>query len=270
MRTLPWTGMPMFVAPIAGVLCDRIGSRPLMAAGLALQAGRDRLAGAVSSSPTVPYAQMLVSRSSSPAPAWRSCSRRRPTPCSARCAREEAGQASGATNAIRELGGVLGVAVLASVFSAHGSYASPQAFTDGMTSAIWVGAAVLAGRRRGRAADPGPHQARGEARRRQACAPSRSPPRVAAELERAAPVVSPAARRGTPPAPPGRSWSPLQEKIAGPDLEAGPFGEYAGLSPACARPPRPAAAPAARSRPPPLGVRRRGDQPITCRASRPA
>ena len=41
---------------------------------------------------------------------------------------EEAGQASGATNTIRELGGVLGVAVLATVFSAHGSYASPQAF----------------------------------------------------------------------------------------------------------------------------------------------
>jgi hypothetical protein len=57
---------------------------------------------------------------------------------------KEAGQASGATNAIRELGGVLGVAVLATVFASNGSYASPQAYTDGMTSAIWVGAAVLA------------------------------------------------------------------------------------------------------------------------------
>ena len=55
-----------------------------------------------------------------------------------------AGQASGATNAIRELGGVMGIAVLASVFSSHGSYASPQAYTDGMVSAVWVGAAVLA------------------------------------------------------------------------------------------------------------------------------
>jgi hypothetical protein len=57
---------------------------------------------------------------------------------------EEAGQASGATNAIREVGGALGVAVLASVFASSGSYASPQAFVDGMTSAAWVGAAVLA------------------------------------------------------------------------------------------------------------------------------
>ena len=38
LRTLPWTGMPMLVAPIAGAMSDRIGSRPLMAAGLALQA----------------------------------------------------------------------------------------------------------------------------------------------------------------------------------------------------------------------------------------
>ena len=38
LRTLPWTAMPMFVAPIAGALSDRIGGRPLMALGLALQA----------------------------------------------------------------------------------------------------------------------------------------------------------------------------------------------------------------------------------------
>ena len=38
---------------------------------------------------------------------------------------------------------MLGVAVLATVFAHNGSYASPAAYTDGMTSAIWVGAAVL-------------------------------------------------------------------------------------------------------------------------------
>ena len=37
----------------------------------------------------------------------------------------QTGQASGATNAIRELGGVLGIAVLATVFTSHGSYISP-------------------------------------------------------------------------------------------------------------------------------------------------
>jgi hypothetical protein len=39
---------------------------------------------------------------------------------------------------------VIGVAVLASVFSANGSYASPQAFTSGLTAAIPIGAVVLA------------------------------------------------------------------------------------------------------------------------------
>jgi hypothetical protein len=50
----------------------------------------------------------------------------------------EAGVASGANSAIRELGGVVGVAVLASVFIHHGGYHSPQAFINGFTPAVWV------------------------------------------------------------------------------------------------------------------------------------
>jgi hypothetical protein len=57
---------------------------------------------------------------------------------------EQTGQASGATNAIRELGGVLGIAVLATVFSSHGSYGSPQAYVNGLVPAMWVGVGVLA------------------------------------------------------------------------------------------------------------------------------
>jgi hypothetical protein len=52
-------------------------------------------------------------------------------------------QASGANNAIREVGGVFGVAVMASVFSAYGGYASPQTFVDGLVPAVWVGAALV-------------------------------------------------------------------------------------------------------------------------------
>jgi EmrB/QacA subfamily drug resistance transporter len=141
LRTLPWTIMPMFVAPIAGLLSDRIGSRPLMATGLTLQAGAIAWLASVST-PSVPYSDLVIPFIMAGtgmalvfAPAANAVlSAVRP---------EEAGQASGATNAIRELGGVLGVAVLASVFAHNGSYASPAAYTDGMTSAIWVGAAVL-------------------------------------------------------------------------------------------------------------------------------
>jgi hypothetical protein len=56
----------------------------------------------------------------------------------------QTGQASGATNALRELGGVLGIAILATVFTSHGGYSAPQAFVNGMVPALWVGAAVLA------------------------------------------------------------------------------------------------------------------------------
>ncbi len=55
-----------------------------------------------------------------------------------------AGKASGASNAIREIGGVLGISVLSSVFAAHGSYASPESFVHGLHAAVPVGAAVLA------------------------------------------------------------------------------------------------------------------------------
>jgi EmrB/QacA subfamily drug resistance transporter len=142
LRTLPWTGMPMIVAPIAGLLSDRIGSRPLMATGLALQAVAIGWLAAVST-PTIAYSSLLIPFVMAGtgmalvfAPAANAVlGSVRP---------EEAGKASGATNAIREVGGVLGVAVMASVFSAQGSYATPSTFVDGMTAAVPVGAAVLA------------------------------------------------------------------------------------------------------------------------------
>ena len=56
----------------------------------------------------------------------------------------EEGQASGANNAIRELGGVFGVAVLAAVFTVNGGYRSGQAFVDGMDPAVTIGAALVA------------------------------------------------------------------------------------------------------------------------------
>ena len=99
--------------------------------------------------------------SCSAAPAWRSCSRPSPTRSSAPCEPHEAGQASGANNAIRELGGVLGVAVLAAVFSATGGYESGEAFVDGLRLGA-VGRRGGAGRRRrGGAAGAGPRAARG-------------------------------------------------------------------------------------------------------------
>jgi EmrB/QacA subfamily drug resistance transporter len=142
LRTLPWTGMPMIVAPIAGVLGSKIGTKPLMAAGLGLQAiGLAWIA--VVSDPSTPFASLIAPFVLTgtgmalvfPTAAETVLASVRPT---------EAGKASGATNAIREIGGVMGVAVLASVFSATGGYESPQAFSDGVVSALPVAVAVLA------------------------------------------------------------------------------------------------------------------------------
>jgi EmrB/QacA subfamily drug resistance transporter len=142
LRILPWTAMPIFVAPIAGALSDRIGGRVIMATGLALQAiGLGWLAAV--STPTVPYAELVapffvsgIGMALFFAPVANVVlSSVRP---------EEEGQASGANNAIRELGGVFGVAVLASIFSSFGGYGSGQHFVDGMVPAVWVGAALVA------------------------------------------------------------------------------------------------------------------------------
>jgi len=142
LRTLPWTAMPMIVAPITGALSDRVGARPLMFVGLVLQTIAVAWMAAVFT-PDVAYSSLIVpfilagtGMALVFAPAANAAlGSVRPA---------EAGQASGATNAIRELGGVFGVAVLASVFSAHGSYASPHAYTAGLTAALPVGAAILA------------------------------------------------------------------------------------------------------------------------------
>ena len=57
---------------------------------------------------------------------------------------EHEGKASGATNAIRELGGVFGVAVLAAVFSHVGGYQSSETFVHGLTTAVYIGGALVA------------------------------------------------------------------------------------------------------------------------------
>ena len=142
LRILPWTAMPIFVAPIAGVLSDRIGGRPIMAAGLALQAAGLAWIAAILTA-TLPYSSIVapfvlsgVGMAMYFAPVANVVlSAVKP---------EEEGQASGANNAIRELGGVFGVAVLASIFARYGGYDSGPSFVDGVTPALYVGAAIVA------------------------------------------------------------------------------------------------------------------------------
>src|SRR6202040_3754439 len=142
LRTLPWTAMPIFIAPGAVALSDRSGGRPLLVPGLALQAiGLGWLA--VVASPTVAYTTMVpafviagVGMSLFFAPVA--------NVVLSSVRRDQEGIASGANNAIRELGGVFGIAVLGALFSARGGYASGASFVSGLAPAVWVGAAAVA------------------------------------------------------------------------------------------------------------------------------
>jgi EmrB/QacA subfamily drug resistance transporter len=141
-KLLVWTGASMVVSPLAGFFSERYGSRGFMAAGLGLQAAAlgwlATLAGVHQSytSMIAPFILAGAGMSLVFAPSANAVL------SSVRA--EQAGQASGATNAIRELGGVLGIAVLATVFTSHGSYLSPEQFVSGLRPAMWVGVAVLA------------------------------------------------------------------------------------------------------------------------------
>lgn len=141
LRMLPWTAMPMIVAPIAGAVSDRIGGRPIVISGfVTMAAGLSWFA--LVNAPDVDYLTQV--------PAFALCGIGMAmffAPASAilmsSVSPDEQGIASGVNNAVREVGGVIGIALLASVFTARGGYQSPQSFSDGLTPALWVGVASL-------------------------------------------------------------------------------------------------------------------------------
>jgi MFS family permease len=140
LRLLPWTATLFFVAPLAGTLVDRFGERPFMVAGPLLQAvGMGWIAliaeagmayselipplivAGIGVSMSFPAAQNSVVGSVPP---------------------EAIGKAAGTNSTMRELGGVLGIALSVAVFAGAGSYASAEAFTDGFVPAMTVSAGL--------------------------------------------------------------------------------------------------------------------------------
>ena len=140
-RMLVWTGATAITSPIAGILAERRGPRTLMALGLALQGvALAWLASAVGVDSTnsqlwLPFAIAGVGMGLVFAPSA--------SALLSVVAPQRAGQASGTNNAIREVGGVFGVAVMSTIFAGAGGFTSPQAFVDGFVPALWVGAAVV-------------------------------------------------------------------------------------------------------------------------------
>jgi EmrB/QacA subfamily drug resistance transporter len=140
LRLMPWTGTFLLVGPVAGALTDRIGERPLMVTGLLIQA-----AGAIwialIAGPDLAYWQLVIPMVvagvgiSMAIPAAQNSVLGSVT-------QEAVGKAAGTNSLMRELGGVFGIAVAVAVFAGAGSYATPQAFTDGFGPAVGVAAAL--------------------------------------------------------------------------------------------------------------------------------
>jgi EmrB/QacA subfamily drug resistance transporter len=142
-RTLPWTAAPMVVAPIAGLLVGRVGSRVLIVLGQVLLAA-GLLWIALSSAVDVGFGSLVpafvlagIGMGLTFAPLS--------TVALSSVAASEQGVASGTMNMVREFGVAVGVAALASVFASRGSYATPVSYVDGLVPAVLVGAAVVGG-----------------------------------------------------------------------------------------------------------------------------
>ncbi len=139
LRLLPWTATLFIVAPIAGGLVGRVGERPLVVAGLLLQAAGMAWIALVAA-PGMAYVELVLPLAIAGAgismaiPAVQNAVMNAVAP-------GDLGQASGVSMMTRQLGGVFGVAIGAAVFSSAGSYASASAFGDGFAPALAVAAA---------------------------------------------------------------------------------------------------------------------------------
>jgi EmrB/QacA subfamily drug resistance transporter len=141
-RTLPWTGAPMIIAPIAGALADKFGGKPFMLAGLACQAVGLGWIAAIAK-PGMSYLPLAFALGL----AGIGISMCFPTVANAvvgSVPTSEIGIASGTNSALREVGGVFGIAILAAVFVHPGDYTSTSTFVHHFSNAVWVGAAFSA------------------------------------------------------------------------------------------------------------------------------
>jgi EmrB/QacA subfamily drug resistance transporter len=141
LRMLPWTATPMIVAPVAGALADRIGTRPLLVTGLALQAGGLAWVALLASAGAGGYGRYVVPfviagvGISMAIPTV-------PTAALSAVSPADVGQASGVSNTTQRFGGAFGIALVSAVFAAHGHLGTAASFTAGYRSAM-LGAAGL-------------------------------------------------------------------------------------------------------------------------------
>ena len=139
LRLLPWTATPLLIAPIAGVLSDRIGARPVLALGMLLQSvGLVWIAGVAAAGAgyggfVIPLIIAGVGISMAlPVVPNAVLSAVHPT---------DMGKASGVNSTLQRFGAAFAIAIAAAVFAANGHLGTPVSFTAGFRPAL----AVVAG-----------------------------------------------------------------------------------------------------------------------------
>jgi EmrB/QacA subfamily drug resistance transporter len=141
LRLLPWTATPMVVAPLAGALADRIGPRPLMTAGLVMQAAGLAWLAAVASATGVSYERLVIPLIL----AGVGISMVLPTAPTATLnsvGPGDIGRASGVGNTMQRFGAAFGIAIVTVVFTAHGHLGSAASVTSGYRPALVASAAL--------------------------------------------------------------------------------------------------------------------------------
>jgi len=137
-RFLPWTGTPILVAPLAGLLSDRIGPRPVMVTGMLLQ-GVGLAWMALVANTGVGYGQLVLPLVVGGIGISMAIAAT-PTAVMSAVAPRDMGKASGANSTFQRFGSVFGVAVTAAVFAANGHLGTPASFTAGFRPALALAA----------------------------------------------------------------------------------------------------------------------------------
>jgi EmrB/QacA subfamily drug resistance transporter len=140
LRFLPMTATPLVVAPLAGILSDRIGQRPVMLAGLLINSlglGWFALAATLGVSYSELVLPLLVAGVGVSMPFATTA-----TAALSSVAPSDMGKASGAANTIRNFGAAFGIAVATAVFAANGHLGSAVSFDAGVRPALAVCAGI--------------------------------------------------------------------------------------------------------------------------------
>ncbi|MBO7747131.1 MFS transporter [Paenibacillus sp. MWE-103] len=144
-REMAWTGCTMIAAPLAGLAVGKLGTRAVLTTGLLLQTGALLGFGLLIANLGVdfPFGYMLPFMMMAGAGMGLSF-----TPLShgllSSVPESAAGEASGMSNAMRELGGVFGIAIGGLVFQSGAAVRTPADFGDHIVPALFAGAAMIA------------------------------------------------------------------------------------------------------------------------------